>query len=143
MNIATCSYTEFRPEMGVPVRFTVSAPRWNLPYQPAGWARLISPTRSMLHLPGDAYTRQYFALLNAAGVDAIRAELTALAGGADRVVLLCYERLNETSKTDHSPLWCHRSLFAHHWRQQTGEVVPELGKLPASGMAHTPVPLAV
>lgn len=143
MRLATCSYTEFRPEMGVPVRSTVSSPRWKLPYTIAGHAKLITPTRPMLKMEPDAYTLSYLRILNGNGIDLIRTELAALAveGGSDRVVLLCYERLNEREK-DGTAKFCHRSLFAQWYQAQTGEEVPELGKLPDSGHAHTPVTMA-
>jgi hypothetical protein len=128
--IATCSYSEFQPTMGVPVRFTVGHPRWKLGYQLAGHAKLITPTRAMLSLPLDAYTLSYRRVLDAAGVDAIRNELATIAGPAGRVVLLCYERLNERDKATNEPKWCHRSIFSRWIEERTGEQVPELGAHP-------------
>jgi hypothetical protein len=131
MKLFTCSYTEFRENMGVPVRFTVGYPRFlKLDYKIVGWARLPTPTKDILSLPLDAYTVAYRRILNTAGVDAIRAELAKLAPGADRVVLLCYERLNETDKTTGQPKWCHRRIFSTYWEETTGEEVPELGASP-------------
>jgi hypothetical protein len=139
MTLATCSYSEFQPAMGVPVRFTVGYPfRLRLAYKPAGHAKLITPTRDMLSLPEDAYTFRYLQILNSAGVNAIRGELAAIAGPGGRVVLLCFERLNEPAKKPGGHNWCHRSLFAQWWTQQTGEDVPELGKLPACGQPYVP-----
>jgi hypothetical protein len=129
MTLATCSYTEFRTDMGVPVRFTVGAPRWRLPYTIAGHAKLITPTRAMLSLPYDAYSLTYRRNLDAVGVQAIRDELAAIAGSG-QVVLLCYERLNERDKTSGEPKWCHRSIWATWWQDRTGEQVPELGAQP-------------
>ena len=140
MKIATCSYTEFLPAMGTPIRFTVGFPRFlRLDYKIEGWARLISPRKDMLGLPEDAYTREYLGIVNTAGVDAIRAELVKLAPASDQVVLLCFERLNEAPKAGRDHNWCHRSLFAQWWEAETGEVVPELGHLPACGVAYTPL----
>lgn len=139
--LATCSYTEFRPEMGLPVRFTVGAPRWKLSYTIAGAAKLITPRRDMLSLAEDAYTFRYLQILNGAGVAAIGGELAgivAAAGGAKRVVLLCFERLAEPPKAGQAHNWCHRSLFGAWWKAATGQDVPELGALPATGRPYVP-----
>jgi len=153
--LATCSYTEYRTEMGIPVRFTVGAPRWRLPYTLAGVARLCTPTRAMLSLPKDAYALAYRRHLAAAegsgrGLDAIAAELVRLAvdahledrpEGEQRLVLLCFERLNETAKGG-GENWCHRSMFAAWWTEQTGQEVPELGAhfVPRTDVSMLPWP---
>ena len=126
--LATCSYVEFRPDMGTPVRSTVGATRWPLPYQLAGHARLITPTRDLLKINArDAYEWGYRRLLNANGIDAIRNELLSIAGAVDRdtpLVLLCFDQLGKLTPPDN---WCHRSMFAAFWAERTGEDVPELG----------------
>lgn len=130
MRLATCSYTEFRPDMGTPIRFTVGYPRFlKLDYKIAGWARLISPTKDMLSLPKDAYTLAYRRILAGAGVDAIRRQLADLTDGTDVAVLLCFERLNERAKNG-GENWCHRTMFAAWWQERTGEEVLELGAHP-------------
>ena len=136
-SLATCSYTEFSQSMGAAVRFTAGAPRWRLPYRLAGHARLITPDRSLLRLPKDAYTLAYRRQLEQAGVGPIRAELSRLAAGAPTVVLLCYERLAEAPKDGHAN-WCHRTLFAAWWVEQTGDIVPELGRVPACAAPPAP-----
>jgi len=126
IRLATCSYTEFRPHMGVPVRFTAGPPRWPLSYQLAGHAKLITPRREMLSLPIDAYTLAYRRMLHMATVDRIAAELVRICGTPDEpIVLLCFERLNEPGK------WCHRTIFAAWWLDKTGHIVAELGAHPA------------
>lgn len=136
LQLATCSYKEFRPDMGRAVRITYGRPRWALAYPLVGHARLLTPTGPMLKMPLDAYTLAFHRMLNAAGVDAIRAELAAFAAGQDKpLVLLCFERLDQPGEG------CHRTDFAAWWREQTGEIVPELGAhAPARGHAphHQP-----
>lgn len=126
--LATCSYTEFRPGMGNPVRTTVGATRWPLPYQLAGHARLITPTRDMLKIEAqDAYEFSYRRMLNGNGIDAVRRELLSIAGAVDLdtpLVLLCFDKLGVLTPPDN---WCHRLHFAKWWTEQTGEEVPELG----------------
>lgn len=135
MDLATCTYQEFQPSMGVPVRTTVGHPRFKLPYSLAGHAKLIAPTWAMLKLPHDAYTFTYRRHLAAHGAERIAAELTqihtsARAGHAP-LVLLCFDRLDEPDG------WCHRTMFADWWLEQTGQGVPELGAfIPAAPQAQ-------
>jgi len=120
----TCSFSEFRPEMGIPVRFTAFYPRWGLPYQLAGNAKLIAPPRAIIKLDREPYTPLYIASIEAAGVEAIRGELRTLTGAYPAgmpIVLLCFEKLSKPGA------WCHRRLFAEWWHGKTGEVVAELG----------------
>ncbi|MBT3167986.1 hypothetical protein HTV80_33595 [Streptomyces sp. Vc74B-19] len=131
MDLATCTYQEFTPDMGAPIRTTAGFPRFPLGYELAGHARLITPTRELLaqNLPRDAYEFSYRRLLNGHGIQRIYAELAALsarAGGA-RLVLLCFDRLDKLKPAD---AWCHRTMVATWWLEQTGEEIPELGALP-------------
>jgi len=126
IRLATCTYQEFQPGMGTPVRTTVGAPRFPLTYTLAGHATLITPTRPMLRLPRDTYTTAYLRHLDRAGVDAIAEELDRIAAAhpGRRLVLLCFDRLDKPGA------WCHRTLFAVWWEQHTGLHVPELGAQP-------------
>ncbi|MEU9887977.1 hypothetical protein [Sphaerisporangium sp. NPDC051011] len=136
MNLATCTYQEFGPDMGTPVRTTVGAPsRLKLDYKLAGHAQLITPTRPMLGLSKAAYELAYLRLLSSSGAERILAELTAIhtaAGGtAAPLVLLCFDQLNKSGS------WCHRTMFATWWLQTTGQEVPELGAKPDAGLDLT------
>jgi hypothetical protein len=135
-DLATCSYKEFLPEYGVPVRFTAGYPRFlRLEYKIAGHAKLITPLRTFLDLPYDAYRVAYLRHVESAGVTAIAVELRAIAP-TGRIVLLCFEDLGNPKKPD---LWCHRSMFADFWQRKTGREVPELGR--THGHAATPAKL--
>lgn len=120
--LATCTYQEFTPTMGAPIRTTAGAPRWPLGYQLAGHARLVTPTRELLaaNLPEDAYEFSYRRILNGHGIDRIRAELAVLATrvGGTRLVLLCFDKLGKPGN------WCHRIHLARWYLEQTGEEVP-------------------
>ncbi|GAA2948444.1 hypothetical protein ACFPN0_15115 [Kitasatospora cinereorecta] len=128
LRLATCTFQEFAPHMGTPVRTTVGAPRFSLPYPLGGHARLITPTRDLLKINAqDAYEWGYRRLLNGNGLENIRRELTAIAGANDLdspLVLLCFDRLDRLTPPDD---WCHRTMFARFWTEQTGDEVPELG----------------
>lgn len=123
LDLFTCSYKEFRPAMGVPVRSTVGAPRFPLPYPLAYVAGKVTPHSSMLRRPYSEYRSLYLAMLDRRGVKAVVDELFAIRDAADdhRLVLLCFDDL---SKPD---AWCHRTMFAEWWLQNTGDTVRELG----------------
>ncbi|MFF5968230.1 hypothetical protein ACFY64_31805 [Streptomyces collinus] len=128
LRIATCTFQEFQPAMGTPVRTTAGHPRFALSYQLGGHARLVTPPWKLVraNLAADAYEFQYRRMLTEAGVDSIREELLAIAGANDLdapVVLLCFDRLDKGN-------WCHRVMFGAWYAEQTGQAVPELGAQP-------------
>lgn len=139
VRLATCTYQEFAPHMGTPVRTTAGHPRFPLSYRLAGHARLVTPTRDLLSINArDAYEWGYRRLLNERGIDAIRNELVAIAGAHDLdspLVLLCFDRLDKAPLAD---AWCHRTMLAAWWTEQTGDEVPELGALPAAAPQPPP-----
>lgn len=131
ITFATCSYTEFTPDMGLPVRISVGHPRFKLAYRPYVMPTL-APTRTILALTGQGdYAAAFRAKLDRIGVPGVRADAERVyreAGeGADgpTLVLLCFERLNEPGK------WCHRTMVSEWIMKMTGETVPELGAPPA------------
>ncbi|MFI5493546.1 hypothetical protein [Actinoplanes sp. NPDC051859] len=131
VDLFTCRYQRFQPAMGSPVRTTAGLPRFPLTYELAGHAHLISPTWAMVSINDQAtYRGQYRLLLDAHGLDAVRAELQAIADQATdpRLVLLCFDDL---SKPDG---WCHRRMFADWWTEQTGDDVPELAEPPIASL---------
>ncbi|MEC3995184.1 hypothetical protein VSR01_17245 [Actinacidiphila sp. DG2A-62] len=128
LRLATCTYQEFAPHMGTPVRTTAGHPRFPLSYQLGGHARLITPTRDLLKINvQDAYEWGYRRLLNGHGFQRIEQELAGIAGANELdspLVLLCFDRLDRLTPPDD---WCHRLHFAKWWTEQTGDEVPELG----------------
>ncbi|MFD3851668.1 hypothetical protein ACFWVB_38220 [Streptomyces microflavus] len=131
LELATCTYQEFTPDMGTPVRSTAGHPRFPLAYQLGGHAKLITPTRDLLKINArDAYEFGYRRLLNGNGLDNIRRELARIAAASPvdgPLVLLCFDRFDKLSPPDD---WCHRSMFARWYTEQTGDEVPELGSRP-------------
>ena len=123
VNLATCSYSEFRPAMGTPVRTTVGAPRYRLPYSLEHALPALYPTRSMLRLPRHLYEPQYLARLRETTAPVLQQHFLAIAEVSENesLVLLCFDKLSKPAA------WCHRTMFATWWTEETGEVVPELG----------------
>lgn len=148
---ASCSFTEYRDEMGgIPARSANGTPRFRLKFAPhhgkilpvmsltfPQW-KLVQASRR--GLTREQFTHAYLAGLDEIGVDQIRRQADGIRAQADTltrmlgrkvdetspIVLLCYERLS--SGPD---VYCHRTLFARWWEAKTGETVPELGSVPA------------
>ncbi|MFD0783878.1 hypothetical protein ACFQZ8_08120 [Micromonospora azadirachtae] len=126
LQLFTNRYQRFRPDQGAPVRTTVGKPRFQLPYDVAGFARLLAPTYGMLRMQEGPYRHIYLERLEAAGVDLISEQLAEIAdaAGNDRLVLLCFCDLNVPPPDN----WCHRRMFAAWWEDQTGNEVSELDR---------------
>ncbi len=105
-----------------PIRVTLGAPRFKLPYKLAGNIPQLAPTRATFTSPSHLFEGLYRAQLNELGVGAIRLLLDEAEAEAGRgLVLLCFEDVEKLG--EHS---CHRRQFAAWWREQTGEVIAEL-----------------
>ncbi len=119
---ATCSYIEFQPEYGIPVRATLGAPRFKLKYPLRINLQQAAPDRAWFSAPEAEFDRRYFQKLDRIGVDFYR-EFSEKMSDGRALVLLCFERLDKSR--------CHRTLFADWWRGSSGEQVPELGAQPS------------
>ncbi|WP_431991970.1 hypothetical protein [Streptomyces albogriseolus] len=121
----THRYQGFEPSMGVPVRITLGAPRWTLPYTLEHEVREAAPSREYFGSARPVYETAYLAQLDRHGVEffASRFQEIAVAAGDLRLVLLCFEDLSKPEQ------WCHRRMFAAWWQEKTGAKVRELGPL--------------
>lgn len=121
----THRYQGFEPSMGVPVRITLGAPRWALPYALEHQVREAAPSREYFGAARPVYEAAYVTQLNGHGVEffASRFQQIAVSARDPRLVLLCFEDL---SKPDQ---WCHRRMFAEWWQERAGAKVRELGPL--------------
>ncbi|MFF3060157.1 hypothetical protein [Streptomyces sp. NPDC057909] len=121
----THRYQGFEPAMGIPVRITLSPPRWTLPYAMEYQVREAAPSREYFGWPRPDFEKAYRAQLDNRGLDFFgpRFQEIAVAGRDLRLVLLCFEDLAKPGE------WCHRRMFAAWWREQTGAPVRELGPL--------------
>ena len=77
------------------------------------------PHPSYFRAAPEVFDRRYLAQLDRVGVNRLLQQFQALDDGRP-LVFLCFER-NVTSGAD-----CHRRLFAEHWLEQTGEIIPEI-----------------
>ncbi len=121
VELATSSWKQYRPGMGVPVRITLGKPRFRLPYSYEE-VRLLAPTPAIFRLRDDAeFERAYLDHLDRIGVERLRGAFDAISDkhGGRRLVLLCYEDVLAGQL-------CHRRMFARWWQEQTGQEVPEM-----------------
>ena len=151
--LATCSWKEFRPEMGHPVSISRGGPRarprWAVhvdshpgnpgyPAQDKIWSLCPSAENFRItHIP--TFEVEYAKQLDHIGVDAIQAllyqaskDIGGNAGYAEPLVLLCFEQ-------DVTALHgCHRRRFAAWWYERTGQWIPELGGRHAASTLRPP-----
>ncbi|MCR8573111.1 hypothetical protein [Streptomyces sp. Isolate_219] len=125
LTLFTNRYQAYQPPQGVPVRITLGAPRFKLPYSLTHAVRELAPRRDYLSWPEPEFTKAYRASLDRLGPAWIAGRLKAIAAAENdhRLVLLCFEDL---SKPD---LWCHRRTFASWWKDSTGDEVRELSPM--------------
>jgi hypothetical protein len=132
VNLGTCSWRAYRPDMGVAVRITLGRPpRWfAYPYEEV---RLLAPPPRVFRLKDDReFEEAYGQHLEAVGVERLMERFQDLSEKHDgrRLVLLCFESSVED---------CHRGQFARFWFEKTGQEVPELGR--GCGRSHNSEPL--
>jgi catechol 2,3-dioxygenase-like lactoylglutathione lyase family enzyme len=137
MQIATCSFSEFKPEMGLPIRITLYPPRWPLTFDipPRCFIAPLAPARSYFKAPDEVFIEKYLEQLDGKGPKFFQTRIEELLIEYEKetAVLLCYEKLSKGK-------WCHRTLFADYWLGKTGEEVPELGSPPPGAEPDVRVP---
>lgn len=120
--LVTARYQDFKPDLGIPVRSSVGAPRfWR--FGPLAHSRATTPYGVFRN--DDLRTLQaqhiaYHARLDELG-DEVVTELADIARdhpGEGPLVLLCYENV-------HAGGDCHRRWFAEWFEDHYGIVVPE------------------
>lgn len=131
LSIATCTYHEYRPDMGMPVRSTVGNPKW-FSYFPYGVWENITPRRWMLGINDrDEFRTKYRHHLHKMTLDRLLGDAHALqeelapswegTAFTEQLVILCYDNLAQPD------MWCHRTFFAE-WMGEHNVIVPELGR---------------
>lgn len=134
IEIATCSYGEFRQELGVPVRTSVGFPKW-FPDQNGmfDWEN-VHPKFYWKQLPYQEFRKRYMAMLDAHGPEKLRGDLLYMAEQyarhndgrvPDRFVLLCFEKLSKGPEN-----WCHRTMLAEWLKANLDLPSVELGAIP-------------
>ncbi len=132
VELATCSWRDYEPSMGVAVRITLGRPpRWFR--HPHEEVRLLAPPPAVFRLKDDAaFEAAYRQHLEAVGTEQLMRRFRNFSEkhNGRRLVLLCFESRVED---------CHRGQFARFWFEQTGEDVPELGGCGRSHSHQKPV----
>lgn len=103
------------------VRISIGTPRWNLGYTLAGELKDLMPWGLRNIEDREVFKSKYETRLNEIGVDRITRQLRRFENLGKPVVLLCYEDLRKGGDN-----WCHRTMFAEWWLEQTGERISEL-----------------
>jgi hypothetical protein len=124
---ATCSYREFQPWMGIPVRTSLGKPKFRLGFELRHSLPPLTPQRGTLHLPYDDFRRTYRHQLHRHTIGRVldaaeRIRQDEGAGEDVPLVLLCFEDLAQVGA------WCHRS-FAREWLVEKGQDCMEFGDL--------------
>lgn len=126
MAIWTSRYSnkELQKDKYYPVGISIGAPRFRLSYTIRERCYSLAPKGYMLDMEYDRFKDAYYGKLEDIGVDKIidmvkRFDERARQEGKE-LVLLCFEdvRIQED--------WCHRTVFAQWWAEQTGELIKEL-----------------
>lgn len=105
------------------VRISLGSPRWDVGYVISGAINELMPKGLLGKYDDDkaAFEREYRKILNRYGAGVIAQKLKQFEALGKDVVLLCYEDVRKGEND-----WCHRTMFATWWQEQTGEVVEEL-----------------
>ena len=104
----------------VKVGISLGAPRFKKEYELAGNAFALAPTRAMFNLDKTVFEAQYRKRLDNLGVERIKSILSTFGYGKEKeMILLCYEDITKPED------WCHRTVFAKWWEDNTGEIVEE------------------
>ncbi len=128
IEIATCNYNAYQPEMGAAVRTSIGHPRF-FNHRPLVTWEGVYPERHWLELPVEEYTPRYLSKLDSYGIETAEADLAYIADqietltgrAPERLVLLCYENLAHEGK------WCHRTMLAQWLAYNSYREIKELG----------------
>ena len=139
MQLATCSYSEYRPEMGVPVRITLGQPQFKVPfYDGKRQVPEAAPKRSYFNASDEIFEQEFYKQIDNHGVANFQKQFDAIYRSVGSppntpLVLLCFEKFgtktceSATHRDKVEQLMCHRRMFAAWWEKETGEKIPELG----------------
>ena len=119
IELATCSWRAYRPEMGVALRITLGRPPRYFGH-PHEEVRLLAPPPRVFRIEDwQEFRKAYRHHLYRTTVPRMRQAFEEIVDRhpGKRLVLLCFEA---------DPADCHRGLWSEWWTEQTGEQVPEL-----------------
>ena len=99
---------------------SVGTPRW-MAHNIDGAINELKPFGLLNIHDKHEYRKQYIARLNEIGVDKLARVFESWQQYGKPLVLCCYEDVRKMGDN-----WCHRTMFAKWWQQQTGEQIDEL-----------------
>lgn len=129
MELFTCNYASYKPEMGVPVKISNGHPSW-ITYPLHAALPALYPDWSLVRSLKNGLPHAEFAQIYREGLDQLSItdiydglHMIAHHYGDEHLVLLCYESLKGDAI-------CHRTVFGQWWTERTGELVVELTTQP-------------
>lgn len=107
-----------------PVGISIGQPKFHLGYALREQCYSLAPKGYMLNMDIERFKPAYYEKLEGIGADKIvsmvnRLDERARSEGKE-LVLLCFEDVRVPED------WCHRTVFAEWWAENTGEVIEEL-----------------
>ena len=122
--ISRYSNKELQSGKYYPVGISIGTPKFPLGYTLRMQCYSLAPKGYMLNMELERFKPAYYEKLEGIGTDRIidmvqRMDEEARAEGKE-LVLLCYEDVRVPGD------WCHRTVFAEWWAEQTGELIEEL-----------------
>lgn len=122
--ISRYSNKELDDDWHYPVGISIGVPKFKLGYRLRKQCYSLAPKGYMLNMDFDRFKHEYYEKLESIGSDKIidmvsRMDKEARAEGKE-LVLLCYEDVRIPDN------WCHRTMFADWWLDNTGELIREL-----------------
>ena len=107
-----------------PVGISIGQPKFPLGYQLRNQCYSLAPKGYMLNMDIERFKPAYYDKLEGIGKQRIidmvyKMDRDARAEGKE-LVLLCYEDVRVPGD------WCHRTVFAEWWAENTGEIIEEL-----------------
>ncbi len=110
-----------------PVGISIGQPKFRLGYELREQCYSLAPKGYMLNMSPDRFKPAYYEKLEGIGAEKIvgivnRLDERAQSEGKE-LVLLCFEDVRVPGE------WCHRTVFAEWWAENTGELIEELPDL--------------
>lgn len=107
------------------VGISIGTPKFKLAYRLENQCYSLAPKGYMLRMNLEDFKKAYYEKLNGIGKDRIinmvmKMERDAAGPRGKNLVLLCYEDVRIPED------WCHRTVFAEWWVENTGEITEEL-----------------
>lgn len=126
MAIWTSRYSnkELQSDKYYPVGISIGTPKFHLGYTLREQCYSLAPKGYMLNMDIERFKSAYYEKLEGIGTEKIigmvnRLDERAQSEGKE-LVLLCFEDVRIPED------WCHRTVFAEWWAENTGEVIEEL-----------------